>query len=193
MSLEIRSVDANDVDALFALVNELAIYEGVEPRMRATPEDYRAALFGPHPRLFARLAYWSGRIAGCIVWYETYSTFAGRAKLFVEDIFVKPEFRSKRIGRSLIAEVAKLCVEAGCATLQWSVLAWNTPSIGFYRSIGADVSRERLGCNLSGEALQELALERICCLAEDGNCPSSHCERCQAARNNELTWGDPIC
>jgi diamine N-acetyltransferase len=191
MSLEIRSVGAADVDTLLALIGELAVYEGVEARMRATPQDYRAALFGPHPRLFAKLAYWSGSLAGCIVWYETFSTFAGRAKLFVEDIFVKPEFRGKRIGRSLIAELARLCLETGCTTLQWSVLAWNRPSIGFYRSIGADVSRERLGCSLSGEVLQELALERVCCLAEDGSCPSC-CERGER-RTDQLMWGDPIC
>lgn len=193
MSLEIRSATADDVGTLLTLVRELAEYEGVQPQMQATPDDYRAALSGPNPRLFAKVAYWSGKIAGCIVWYETFSTFAGKGKVFIEDIFVKPEFRGKRIGRALIAELAKLCMETGYAQLQWSVLAWNKTSIGFYRSTGAKVSRERLGCSLVGDALQELALERICCLAEDGNCSSSHCERCDLGRSWTTNWSDPVC
>lgn len=192
MSLQIRPAGEADVDTLLSLIGELAAYEGVEARMCATPQDLRAALCGPRPRLFARLAYWSGGLAGCIVWYETYSTFAGRAKLFIEDIFVKPDHRGRRIGRALIAEVAKVGIETGCAALQWSVLAWNRPSIDFYRSLGADVSSERLGCILSGSRLQELALERLCCLAEDGSCPSCRAHNDRAVADAPL-WGDPVC
>jgi diamine N-acetyltransferase len=143
--------------------------------------------------LFAKLAFCAGKIAGCVVWYETFSTFAGRAKLYIEDLYVRPEFRGKSIGKALIAELAELCVAKAYHRLQWSVLGWNKDSIGFYGAIGAEISGERLGCNLSGQALITMASHRVCCLAEEGNFRSAECSKCLKRDMDGVQWGDPIC
>ena len=159
MNLAIRAAVPADAALIFALVRELADYEKLSGEMDATPEAIAAALFAREPRLFCDIAEWNGEPAGFSVWLLNFSTFRGRHGIYVEDLFVRPAFRAKGIGKALMARLAMRCVEDGLARFEWAVLDWNAPSIEFYRSIGAQVMDEWRICRLSGEALQAFANE----------------------------------
>ena len=157
MSLLIRAAREADATLIFALVRELADYENLQSEVAATPETLAAALFTREPRLFCEIAEWNGEPAGFSVWFLNYSTFRGRHGLYVEDLFVRPAFRGRGIGKALMARLARHCVEQGFARFEWAVLDWNAPSIAFYKSIGAQVMDEWKICRLSGQALQDFA------------------------------------
>ena len=159
MSLAIRSARPEDSALIFALVHELAAYEKLTADVDATQEQIAAALFAREPRLFCELGEWDGEPAGFAVWFLSFSTFRGRRGIYLEDIFVRPAFRRRGIGKALLARLAKRCVDEGFARFEWAVLDWNAPSIAFYRSIGAQVMDEWRICRLSGEALQIFARE----------------------------------
>ena len=159
MNLAIRAAVPADAALIFALVRELADYEKLSGDVDATPEAIAAALFAREPRLFCDIAEWNGEPAGFSVWFLNFSTFRGRHGIYVEDLFVRPAFRAKGIGKALMARLAKRCVDEGWARFEWAVLDWNAPSIEFYRSIGAQVMDEWRICRLSGEALQAFANE----------------------------------
>ena len=159
MSLVLRAARPDDSALIFALVRELADYEKLSGEVDATPERIAAALFAPEPRLFCDIAEWSGAPAGFAVWFLNFSTFRGRHGIYVEDIFVRPAFRGRGIGKALMARLAKRCVDEGWARFEWAVLDWNKPSIDFYRSIGAQMMDEWRICRLSGPALQAFANE----------------------------------
>ena len=106
---------------------------------------------------FARVAEWNGEPAGFAVWFINFSTFSGRSGIYLEDLFVRPAQRGNGIGKALLAHLAKQCVENGWSRLQWSVLDWNTPSIEFYKSLGADLMDEWTVCRVGGPALTALA------------------------------------
>ncbi len=156
MSLVLRAARPDDSALIFALVRELADYEKLSGEVDATPERIAAALFAPEPRLFCDIAEWSGAPAGFAVWFLNFSTFRGRHGIYVEDIFVRPAFRGRGIGKALMARLAKRCVDEGWARFEWAVLDWNKPSIDFYRSIGAQMMNEWRICRLSGQALAGL-------------------------------------
>jgi diamine N-acetyltransferase len=157
VSLNIHSARPADAALIFALVCELADYEKLQGEVTATPEAIAAALFAPEPRLFCEIAEWNGESAGFAVWFLNYSTFRGRHGLYVEDLFVRPQFRGHGIGKALMARLAKRCIDDGLARFEWAVLDWNAPSIAFYKSIGAQVMDEWKICRLSGQALQDFA------------------------------------
>ena len=159
MSLAIRAARPADSALIFALVRELADYEKLSGEMDATPEAIAAALFAREPRLFCDIAEWNGEPAGFSVWFLNFSTFRGRHGIYVEDLFVRPAFRAKGIGKALMARLAKRCVDEGWTRFEWAVLDWNAPSIAFYKSIGAQVMDEWRICRLSGQALQAFANE----------------------------------
>jgi len=159
VSLAIRAARPADSALIFALVRELADYEKLSHDVDATPEAIAAALFAREPRLFCDIAEWNGEPAGFSVWFLNFSTFRGRHGIYVEDLFVRPAFRAKGIGKALMARLAKRCVDEGWARFEWAVLDWNAPSIEFYRSIGATVMDEWRICRLSGPALQTFAGE----------------------------------
>ena len=159
MSLAIRAAVPADSALIFALVRELADYEKLSGEMVATPEQIAAALFAREPRLFCDIAEWNGEPAAFSVWFLNFSTFRGRHGIYVEDLFVRPAFRKRGIGKALMARLARRCVDEGWARFEWAVLDWNAPSIEFYRSIGAQVMDEWRICRLSGEALQAFANE----------------------------------
>ena len=159
MSLAIRAAVPADAALIFALVRELADYEKLSGEIDATPEAIAAALFAREPRLFCDIAEWNGEPAGFAVWFLNFSTFRGRHGIYVEDLFVRPAFRAKGIGKALMARLAKRCVDEGWARFEWAVLDWNAPSIAFYKSIGAQVMDEWRICRLSGPALQAFANE----------------------------------
>ncbi len=155
--LQIRAATDEDVADILALIRELADYEKLLHEVSVTEDDLRRDLFGDTPRAHCDMAIWDGEIAGMAFWFYNYSTFLGRAGIYLEDLFVRSACRGKGIGKSLIAHLAQRCVDQDLSRLQWSVLDWNQPSISFYESLGADVMREWLTCRMSREAIDALA------------------------------------
>lgn len=156
-SLEIRPARREDAAAIYALIGELADYEKLRHEVDATETDIADALFGANPRVFAEVAEWKGEVAGFSLWFYNYSTFRGRHGLYLEDLYVRPAFRGHGIGKALIISLAQRCVAEDLARFQWSVLDWNTPSIEFYKSLGAKMTPEWLGCRVEDEAIKKLA------------------------------------
>ena len=142
---------------MLALVRELAEYEKLLHEVRATEAEIADALFGDNPRLFCDIAEWNGEVAGFAVWFANFSTFAGRHGIYLEDLFVRPALRGNGIGKALLVHLAKQCVANGWSRLQWAVLDWNTPSIEFYKSLGAVLMDEWTVCKVGGPALAALA------------------------------------
>lgn len=157
MSLTIRAARPDDGALIFSLVRELAEYEKLSHEIEATQQDIAAALFGPSPRLFCDIAEWNGEAAGFTVWFLIYSTFRGRHGMYLEDLFVRPQFRGRGIGKGLMRQLARRCVDEGYARFEWAVLDWNAPSIAFYQSIGAELKDEWKICRLSGPQLADFA------------------------------------
>ena len=157
MSLSIRRARPEDSALIFALLCELAEYEKLSHEVEATEADIAAALFGEHPLLFCEIAEWNGEPIGFAVWFLNFSTFSGKPGLYLEDLFVRPAYRGKGIGKALLVHLAKACLANGWSRMQWSVLDWNTPSIEFYKSLGAELMDEWTICRVSGPALTALA------------------------------------
>ena len=154
MSLSIRAARPDDIALIFDLVRELADYEKLADAVDADPAQIAAALFAEEPRLYCDIAEWDGEPAGFAVWFLNYSTFRGRHGIYLEDLFVRPAYRKRGIGKALMARLAQRCVDDGLARFEWAVLDWNAPSIAFYKSIGAQVMDDWKICRLSGSALQ---------------------------------------
>jgi diamine N-acetyltransferase len=142
---------------VFALVRELAEYERLSAEIDASEAQIADVLFAREPKLFCDIAEWDGQPVGFAVWFLNFSTFRGRHGVYLEDVFVRPAFRGRGIGKALLAQLARRCVERGYARFEWAVLDWNEPSIAFYKSIGAQVMNEWKICRLSGEALASFA------------------------------------
>jgi GNAT superfamily N-acetyltransferase len=159
MSLHIRRVRPGEAGLVLSLLRELAEYEKLLHEFEVTEADIEVALFGDNPILFCEIAEWQGEPVGFAVWFLNFSTFSGRPGIYLEDLFVRPPQRGKGIGKALLAHLAKECVANGWSRLQWSVLDWNTPSIEFYKSLGAVLMDEWTICKLSGPALTALAKE----------------------------------
>jgi diamine N-acetyltransferase len=157
VSFAIRAARPSDGALIFALLRELADYEKLSAEVEATEEAIAAALFGEAPRLFCDIANWNGEPAGFSTWFLNYSTFRGRVGIFIEDLFVRPAYRGRGIGKALMARLARHCTKEGYGRCEWAVLDWNTPSINFYKSIGAQVREDWHIYRLSGEALETFA------------------------------------
>jgi len=157
MSLIIRRARPGEAGLVLSFVRELAEYERLLHEVEATEALIEAALFADHPRLFCEIAEWNGEPAGFAAWFVNFSTFSGRSGLYLEDLFVRPAQRGKGIGKALLAHLANTCLTNGWSRLQWAVLDWNTPSIEFYKSLGAVLMDEWTGCRLDGPALAALA------------------------------------
>jgi GNAT superfamily N-acetyltransferase len=156
-SLAIRPARPGEASLVFQFVRELAEYEKLEHEVQATEAMIDAALFGEQPRVFCDIAEWDGEPVGFAVWFLNFSTFSGRPGIYLEDIFVRPAFRGRGVGKALMVHLARKCVENGWARLQWSVLDWNTPSIEFYKSLGAELMDEWTICRVGGPDLAALA------------------------------------
>lgn len=154
--LVIRPVTPDDMETVANLVRELAIYEKLEEHAKATPEDFRRNLFGPRPAAEAALAELGGEAVGFSLWFTTFSSFRGQPGIYLEDVFVRPQYRGRGIGKALLVMLARLAVERGCGRLEWSVLNWNEPAIGFYRSLGARPMDEWTVYRLDDEPLRRL-------------------------------------
>ena len=157
MSLIIRRARPDEAGLVLSLVRELAEYEKLLHEVEATEAMISEALFGSNVRLFCDIAEWNGEAAGFAVWFINFSTFSGRSGIYLEDLFVRPALRGKGIGKALLSHLAKQCVANGWSRLQWSVLDWNTPSIEFYKSLGAVLMDEWTVCKVAGPALAALA------------------------------------
>ena len=157
MSLRIRPAAPADAALVLALVRELAEYERLSGEVDATEAMIAAALFGEDPRAFCDIAEWDGEAAGFALWFYSFSTFRGRHGIYLEDLFVRPARRGRGIGRALFAGLARRCAAEGLPRLEWSVLDWNEPALGFYRRLGAESLDGWTVHRLSGAALQALA------------------------------------
>jgi GNAT superfamily N-acetyltransferase len=157
VSLAIRAAAPADSALIFSLVRELAAYEKLSHEVEATEQAITSVLFERDPRVFCDLAEWDGQPAGFTIWFLNFSSFRGRHGIFLEDIFVRPTFRRRGIGRALFKGVAARCVEQGYARFEWAVLHWNEPAIAFYRSLGAQVASDWRLCLLQGAALENFA------------------------------------
>jgi GNAT superfamily N-acetyltransferase len=156
-SLTIRRARPDDIALVFALIKELADYEKLSHEVEATEADIAEALFGDVRRLTCEIAEWNGEVAGFAAWFVNFSTFAGKPGIYLEDLFVRPAFRRNGIGHALLGHLAKQCIDNAWARLQWSVLDWNTPSITFYKSLGAELMDDWTLCKVAGPALTGLA------------------------------------
>ena len=155
--LSIRPATRDDVPLLLTLIRALATYEKKPRAVVASDADLLRDAFGRQPKFRALIALWNDEPAGYASFFYFYSTFQGRAALFLEDLFVLDKFRGKGIGKALLAAVAKLAIEEGCYGLRWEVLDWNRPAIEFYERLGAHFLNDRKVVAMSGEALQKLA------------------------------------
>jgi GNAT superfamily N-acetyltransferase len=153
----IRPARPEDAELLVTLVHELAVYEKLEQHAVASPDAFRRHLFGPNPAAEAAVAEVAGEPAGFALWFATFSTFRGQPGLYLEDIFVRPACRGRGIGKALLAAVARRAVDRGCGRLEWSVLNWNAPAIGFYRALGARPMDEWTVYRIDDEPLRRLA------------------------------------
>ena len=152
----IRPAGRGDVPVLLQLVHELAAYEREPDAVQATEDDLRRALF-EHGACSAHVAEQDGQVVGFALWYPTFSTWTGRSGLWLEDLFVRPAARGTGLGRALLRELAAVCVERGYARLEWWVLDWNEPALGFYRALGAVPQDTWTTLRLDGDALRDLA------------------------------------
>lgn len=153
----VRPVGRADIGDVVALVHDLASYEHAAERCTLTEDQLDAALFGPRPALFGHVAELDGRVAGFTLWFLNFSTWDGVHGVYLEDLYVRPEHRGAGLGRALFAELAAECVRCDYTRLQWWVLNWNSPAIGFYHSLGAEPMDEWTVYRLSGRPLHQLA------------------------------------
>lgn len=157
MAVTIRPANEGDVPQILAFIRALAAYEREPDAVIATEEGLLRDGFGPTPYYHCLIADLDGRPAGFALYFFNYSTWMGRPGIYLEDLFVPPEFRGLGIGKALLKKVAAIAVEKDCRRLQWEVLDWNTPAIDFYRAMGAEFLDEWRNVRISGEALLQLA------------------------------------
>ncbi|MCU1309571.1 MAG: acetyltransferase [Candidatus Angelobacter sp.] len=157
--LSIRPATANDIPLILEFIRELAEYEREPQAAVATSEDLLRDGFTPNvaPKFRVVIAEWDGKSAGFALFFYNYSTWQGRPGLYLEDLFVRPVFRGKGIGKALLLHLAKTAVKENCGRFQWQVLDWNTPALDFYKSLGAEVMKEWLTMRVENDALKRMA------------------------------------
>ena len=153
----IRDADPGDVAALVELIRELAEYEREPDEVEIDAPMLAEALYCESPAVFALVAEEEGEVVGMALYFRSFSTWTGRHGVYLEDLYVRPAHRGKGIGRALVASLARLALDRGDRRLEWSVLDWNEPAIGFYRSLGAEAMEEWTVYRVSGPALAALA------------------------------------
>lgn len=155
-SLKIVPATVGDVPLILSFTRQIAAYEKLSHEVVATEEILRESLFGERPAAEVLFAYWDEEPVAYAVFFHNYSTFLGKAGLYLEDLFVKPEHRGRGVGKALLKHLSALAVERGCGRFEWCVLDWNEPAIEFYRRLGAQVLPEWRICRVTGEALERL-------------------------------------
>ncbi|GLX77479.1 N-acetyltransferase [Thalassotalea insulae] len=156
-SVSIRPATADDAEIILYFIRELAIYEKAEDEVLATVETIKSSMFGEHSGVYGLIAEFDGKAIGFSVYFYNYSTWLAKPGLYLEDLYVSPEFRGKGAGVSLLKQLAKIALEKGCGRFEWSCLDWNTPSREFYESLGAEPQHEWLGYRMSGKTLVDFA------------------------------------
>lgn len=156
-SVSIRPATPDDVPTILALIGELAEYERLAHEVATTVESLHLSLFGPRPAAEAILAEIDGQAVGYAIYFTSFSSFTGRPGIYLEDIYVRPPIRGHGVGKQLLAYVAGVAVERGCARLEWAVLDWNEPSIRFYESLGARAMSEWTVYRLTSQAIADVA------------------------------------
>jgi GNAT superfamily N-acetyltransferase len=157
VSIRIRAAEPKDGQLIYELVRELAEYERLSHEVDATQQQLVEALFSPQPRVFCDIAEWNGEPAGFALWFLNFSSFRGRFGVYLEDLFVRPAFRGRGLGKALMEMLAGRCADEGWARFEWAVLDWNKPAIDFYRAMGATVMDDWRICRLTGAALANFA------------------------------------
>jgi GNAT superfamily N-acetyltransferase len=158
--LVIRAAKPGDIPQLLQFIRELAEYERLAHTVETTEELLAKGLFGERPAAEALVAEIGGEPVGWALFFTNFSTFKGLPGFYIEDIYVRPQFRGRGAGKALLTRVAELAVERGCGRVEWAVLDWNTPSIEFYKSLGAVPLEEWTMYRLTGESHQRLGIQR---------------------------------
>jgi GNAT superfamily N-acetyltransferase len=159
MTLLIRPAEAADVPVIAELIRALASFEKLEHEVTMTEERLAENLFGRHSYAETLLAEVTGVAVGFALFFHNFSTFLAQPGIYLEDLFVVPEYRGRGIGHALLKQLAHVAVERGCGRLEWSVLDWNRDAIGFYERLGARPNSEWTVYRLAGEALKALGRE----------------------------------
>ncbi len=153
----LRPAHPGDEPGILSCIQALAVYEREPDAVENTVEALTETIFGDRANVFAHVVEREGQIIGIAVWFLTYSTWTGRNGIWLEDLYVRDEFRGRGYGKALVSRLAAECLERGYSRLEWTVLDWNAPSIAFYRSIGAEPMSEWTTQRVTGQALAELA------------------------------------
>ncbi len=152
----IREASPADVSAIMQLIHDLAEYEKAPQEVETNVVEMAAALFADQPKVFAHVIDLDGEVIGMAIWFLNFSTWQGKHGIYLEDLYVKPEYRGRGYGLAMLKHLAALCVERGYGRFQWWVLDWNTPAIEFYKSQGAIAMDEWTVYRVSGDALKRL-------------------------------------
>jgi len=158
MAIRIVEATVADVPVILDMIRGLAEYEKLTHEVVATEEKLRESLFGAEPAAEVVLAYWGAECAGFALYFPTYSTFLAQRGIYLEDLFVKSDWRGRGVGFALLRYLAKIAVQRGCGRVEWGVLNWNSPSIEFYKRLGAVAMDEWSKYRLTGAALEKLAV-----------------------------------
>ena len=154
--MKIRPAKREEVDEVLQLIQDLATYEKAPDQVEASRDDLLNTIFAKEPRVFCDLVEVDGQIAGMAIWFLNYSTWQAKHGIYLEDLYIKPEFRARGYGKALLKHLAQICDKEGYGRLQWWVLDWNSPAIEFYRSFGAEAMDEWTVYRTSGQALKDL-------------------------------------
>lgn len=156
MAAEIKPITPAEIPALLDLIRDLARFERLEHEMEATTESLRESLFGPNASVGALLARDNEVIVGYAIYFFTFSSFLGRRGLWLEDVYVRPEFRHQGVGRRLIEAVARIGAEKNCGRFEWTALNWNKPALDVYQKMGARAMDEWVLFRLNAEGMRKL-------------------------------------
>lgn len=154
--MKIRPAKREEVGEVLQLIQDLATYEKAPDQVEASEDDLLNTIFAKEPRVFCDLVEVDGQIAGLAIWFLNYSTWQAKHGIYLEDLYIKPEFRARGYGKALLKHLAQICDKEGYGRLQWWVLDWNSPAIEFYRSFGAEAMDEWTVYRTSGQALKDL-------------------------------------
>jgi GNAT superfamily N-acetyltransferase len=154
--MQIRPARRDEVGIVLQLIHDLAVYERAPNEVEATEKELLETIFSSDPKVFCDLVEVDGEIAGMAIWFLNYSTWQGKHGIYLEDLFIKPEYRGRGYGKALLKHLAKICDDKGYGRFQWWVLDWNSPAIEFYRSLGAVAMDEWTVYRVSGVPLKEL-------------------------------------
>jgi GNAT superfamily N-acetyltransferase len=159
MDFQIRAVEPGEVPILLQLIRELAQFERLEHEVQATVESLTESLFGPNAGAGALLAWCGDEPAGYAIYFFTFSSFVGRRGIWLEDVYVRPAFRRRGLGRAMIKAIAQIGVERNCGRFEWTALNWNANALDFYRQLGAKAMDEWILLRMNSDGLRRLAEE----------------------------------